>query len=462
MAKKDNKSTVLNSSRTLRAVEAFECIGGDCEDTCCQSWKVSLTKTDYVTWKNLARRQPEEFKLFEKHVPKGGGFFATLEFDKDTGGCPFQDKTGLCRVQSKLGASALPGTCRTFPRVYTLDASSLQASASLGCPEYTRHVLASDEATDVVDGRVPDPSATIMKLNSSGDAWHWQRNLPELGELGLSIVKSKSPHATLSERIFVLLMMMRQLDGKGDSPENPLPLPQMSQLVLPYLDDKHRAEVVTQYQQTVVPPSNLALSMVYALFAYRLTMEWEYMSTLWDDIHASYAHVVPAELTVVPGKSLQVEVGSIAPVFEKRRRQLHARAGKQLMQWYERAFCNQFYNGGGAAEESPSAYLGRHVATILMFDFAICSHRAVDELIAGEGPLSAEEYSLLAKHVVDVMHRVGRTILHVGKLTTAMASIMEEQQVDSFALVTALLKDLGSVQSVGSIRLSPLAAAMSR
>lgn len=462
MAKKDNKSPALTSSRTLRAVEKFQCIGGDCEDTCCQSWKVSLTKNDYVTWKNLARRQPEEFKLFEKHVPKGGGFFASLEFDQKTGTCPFHDKSGLCRVQSKLGAEALPGTCRTFPRIYTHDASSLQASASLGCPEYARHVLANDEATDVIDGRVPGSDANIMKLNSAGDAWHWQRCLPEIGELGLSLVKSSNPHATLSERLFVLAMMMRQLDGKGDAPDNALTLPQLSHHVMPFLDAGHRATIVQQYQQMDVPKSNLALSMVYALFAYRLTVEWEYMSTLWDGIHASYQHLVPAELKVVRGKSFEVDVESIAPVFEQRRKLLHARAGKQLMKWYERAFCSQFYNGGAAAEETPSAYMGRHVATILMFDFAICSHRAVDDLIAGEGDLSAEEYRFLSKHVVEVMHRVGRTMLHLGKITTSMASIMEEQQVDTFALVTALLKDLGAEQPLANIRMSPLAVAMSR
>lgn len=460
MAKKKTVAPAAKSCRSLRAVEEFSCIGGDCENTCCQSWKVNLTKRDYVVWHNLAKKHPSEHKLFEQYVIKEDSEYASLVFDEKTGSCPFHGDDGLCRVQKNLGLEALPSTCRTFPKVYNVEKNSIQASASLGCPEYVRNVLADDAATDIVEVGIIPAKTNVMHLASAGDAWHWKRCLPEIGELGLSLVKAANPRASLAERLFVVAMMMSSIEESGNSPSNPLPLPLLSQKVLPFLDEGNRAEIIEGFRELSVPHSNLSLQFVVSMFAYLLTIEWKNSSRFWDGIYASYKEVAPAELKVIPGQSFGVDVDSIAPVFYERRRKLYARAGKDLQRWYARAFSNQFYISSAGSDETPLAYLGRHLLTIMMFDFAICSHEDIDGLLTDSGPLSPEQHLQLQRHVVNIIHRVGRTALHVSHLSSSLATVMQEQQVEAFALVAAMLKDLEDGEGLKPMKLNPVAAMM--
>lgn len=464
MAIKNNKSLASMSCRSLRAVEEFSCIGSDCENNCCHTWRVSLTKKDYVIWRKAARKDPKELELFEKNVPKSksanNSGYANLLLDKDTGRCSFQKECGLCRVHEKFGQEALPSTCRTFPKNYYIDKNIVQASASLGCPEYLRNVMAKESATDVLEVSLPDATAGIHKLSSSGSDWHWQRCLPELGELGLSIIKSSRPHATLSERLFVLTMMLDQIEDLGMSSSQPLTLGLLSQRVSPFLDASGRSKTVQEFRALSVPSNHLSLQFVFSMFAYRLTVGWRDMAPFWDGIYASYKDVAPAEMQYVPGESFGVDVDSIAPVFYQRRNKLHSRAGDDLQLWYGRAFCNQFYNGGGSEDESPLGYLGRHVLTIMMFDFAVCSHEDIDCLLEGEGPLDADEKQQLSQHVVNIVHRICRTLLHVKKIRTSITKMMDEQEIAALPLLATMLKDLESGKKVKEIKLNPIAAMM--
>jgi|GEM_PF-5091263 len=463
MAKKSNSANTVRSCRSLRAVEEFSCIGGDCENTCCQSWKVTLTKSDYVTWRNLAKKEPEQVKLFKEHVPKGAKGdlgYATLAFDKQTGKCPFHNEQGLCGVQSALGAEAIPATCRTFPKMYNIDKSALQVNASLACPEYVRNVLSSDSATDVIEVGMPSAGTQIMNLSSSGKQWHWQRCLPEIGELGLSIVKSNTLDTTLAERLFSVGVMMDQIEDIGSEPSNPMTLQLLSQRISPILDAGARREMAHQFRELDIVDNDLGLQFVVSMYAYRLSVEWKDMAPLWDGIYASYRDAVSLEMQIVPGEYFGVDVEDLAPIFKERKRKLHSRAGKDLQRWYTRAFCNQFFSGGAASEETPVAYLGRHVLTVMMIDFAICSHEDVDALLAGEGPLSEDELALLKKHVVNIIHRVGRTVLHVGHITSSLASVMASQEVPPLAIVTTMLKELDGDRMHKPMQLNPIAAMM--
>lgn len=464
MSKKTRTSQTPASCRSLRAVENFSCIGGECENNCCHSWQVTLNKKDYVVWRNAAKKDPKELELFKANVPKagkaGGKIYATLLLDEETGRCSFQKDCGLCRVHEKFGHEALPATCRTFPKTYNVDQRSVQANASLGCPEYLRNVMAEESATDVIDVSMPSDDTSIHKLGTIGSAWHWHRSLPEIGELGLSLLKSSRSQGSLAERLFVLTMMLDQIDDLGNQASKPLTLALLSQRVSPLLEEAGRRNVINEFRALSVPTSTLALQFVFSMFAYRLTVEWRQMSVFWDGIYASYKHLVPAEMQYVRGEKFGVDVDSIAPTFYQRRNKIHSRAGTELQRWYGRAFCNQFYSGGGSADETPLGYLGRHILTVMMYDFAVCSHEDINPLLEGSGSLTEDERVLLQKHVVNIVHRVSRTMLHVNKIKAALAKIMKEQEIGTLPLLVTLLKDFESGGGATDIRLNPIAAMM--
>ena len=464
MAKNIREGESLKSCRSLRAVENFSCIGSECENNCCHTWRVSLTKKDYVVWRNAVRKDRKELEYFHENVPKtkqsGENEYASLMLDKESGRCSFQKECGLCRVHEKFGPEALPSPCRTFPKTHYVDQTGVQVNASLGCPEYLRHVIAKESATDVLEVKLPKSGARMHKLSTVGSAWHWHRALPEIGELGLSLLKSARPRATLAERLFVLVMMLDQIEDLGNHPTSPLTLELFSQRVAPLLEESGRSNAINEFRGLTVPSSNLSLQFVFSMFAYRLTVEWQDMSLFWDGIYASYRDVAPAEMAYIPGKSFGVDVDSIAPVFYKRRNKIHGRAGGDLQRWYGRAFSNQFFNGGGAADETPLGYLGRHILTIMMFDFAVCSHEDINPLLDGDGPLNEQEKELLSRHVVNIVHRVSRTMLHIDQIKTSLAKVMKDQEVGTLPLLVTMLKDFESGIAMKEIRLNPIAAMM--
>lgn len=463
MAKSKQRASAGGSCRSLRAVQRFRCIGDRCENTCCQTWNVSLTKQDYVGWRNKARKQPQELALFERHVPKGGDFYASIAFDNESGACPFLDGCGLCRVHERLGESALAMTCRTYPKAFTLERDQVLASGSLGCPEYVRTLLASDEAIDVVDAPVPAPNNVVLALESHGQDWHWQRCLPEIAELGLAMLTDRATRASVPERLYVLVAMMLQIGEAGCSAQQPLSLPLLSQRVAPLLDAGGRESVVQQFRQLPPPDPSTGVQLVLRLFAHRLSLEQRDIAPLWDAIYASYADIAaPSGQTQTTTGGFALDIEATTARFLDRRQRLHALAGEQLQRSYLRLFANQFFNGSPRAKESPLGYLARHIVTLSLLDFALCSHRGVDPLLQQNTPLSPSQREQLQAQLVELVTQVGRTLLHTKAFTQATTELLACHAEDPLALLSALLKGLeGGLEEATSAPTAPAAGVAS-
>jgi hypothetical protein len=99
---------------------AFSCKGGDCRNTCCQGWKVSLPMTQYFGLMNLAcepafqERVARSMRLSLTPTPQSYGEFA----HDYRGRCPLLSEDGWCELHAKCGAAALPTVCRQYPRAY--------------------------------------------------------------------------------------------------------------------------------------------------------------------------------------------------------------------------------------------------------------------------------------------------------------------------------------------------------
>lgn len=133
--------------------DRFQCIGPQCEDSCCVGWRVSI---DEPTFQRYQAVEEGPLKvLMQTHVlrtePRAdsclGAEFASVKM-LDSGDCPFLTQERLCRIQSELGEDHLSTTCSNYPRtVHTIDELREQP-LSLSCPEAARLVLLDPKLVD--------------------------------------------------------------------------------------------------------------------------------------------------------------------------------------------------------------------------------------------------------------------------------------------------------------------------
>ena len=123
-------------------LDSFQCIGGECSDTCCRGWQVSIDKQTYKKYRNL--NTSELGNRLSKYICKNkqvnqGEDYAYVQLER--GQCPFLTSTCRCEIQEKVGASYLSKTCRTYPRHVKKIGNDYEMTGVLSCPVIAEQVL---------------------------------------------------------------------------------------------------------------------------------------------------------------------------------------------------------------------------------------------------------------------------------------------------------------------------------
>jgi len=98
--------------------DSFRCKMGACRQSCCQGWPIALSRREYYRVSSLAwpralrRRLDSSICILDAATADR---YAAINPDMQ-GECPLHGADGLCRLQGKGGAEALPQICRLYPR----------------------------------------------------------------------------------------------------------------------------------------------------------------------------------------------------------------------------------------------------------------------------------------------------------------------------------------------------------
>ena len=114
--------------------DEFECLGGDCPQTCCKGWVIPLEREDCIRLKKTGGKLGIRL------------FFATAgwtraKFNADSATCPFHDNDGLCRIQKEKGHETIPWACQSYPRFYRNYGEFEECSLDLSCIAAVRMML---------------------------------------------------------------------------------------------------------------------------------------------------------------------------------------------------------------------------------------------------------------------------------------------------------------------------------
>jgi len=136
--------------KTMASFANFSCLGGECEDTCCQNWEVKIDRQHYDLLKNSMLANANETKTFEQNIylntrPIVSDHDYAFIRMTENGYCSMLDQQGLCSIQAKYGEVVLGDVCTMFPRVISRAGDTIELSGALSCPEVTRRCIDDEE-----------------------------------------------------------------------------------------------------------------------------------------------------------------------------------------------------------------------------------------------------------------------------------------------------------------------------
>ncbi|XQW85625.1 flagellin lysine-N-methylase [Thalassotalea piscium] len=201
---------------TPNFVSEFSCIGPECADTCCGSWKVNVDKKAFKNLKkneNIIIRQlaNENLSLTRESTNTWGEINL-----KDDGYCPFLDTTGWCEIHKQIGAEALPKTCQNYPKTFLMFGDQIEASISISCPTAAEGVLLTPSAFTFKQNEKTPQSLNHLTLGGYTDetlpAW-----MPILRDFCFSVILFDQ--IPLEHRLFSLGMALKQGEKHLDDPK---------------------------------------------------------------------------------------------------------------------------------------------------------------------------------------------------------------------------------------------------
>ncbi|MDT8336439.1 MAG: flagellin lysine-N-methylase [Candidatus Izemoplasmatales bacterium] len=124
----------------------FTCKGGDCRDSCCKEWKVTIPMNQYFLLHGLYCNKKVKDKIDRTFRPV---FKPTNEryaeiVHTQNGDCPLHKENGYCLLHETCGEEVLPWVCRYYPRGPRLDYQN-EASCANSCEKTLELLFADDE-----------------------------------------------------------------------------------------------------------------------------------------------------------------------------------------------------------------------------------------------------------------------------------------------------------------------------
>ncbi len=185
----------------------FECIAGDCPDSCCQGWEVDADIDSLEYYKTLSG----DIKQRIDSVLDKDEFGNTIFRLTDRKRCPFLNDSNLCDMHIAIGGEHTPFTCRTFPRFINDFGSTREMGLSFSCPVASDMMWNLEGEIDFETTLNSDPPS----LNDIDAELYFY--LIKARNKVYQIVKNKE--LPLNERIIQLLEYAQELQNDIDSYE---------------------------------------------------------------------------------------------------------------------------------------------------------------------------------------------------------------------------------------------------
>jgi lysine-N-methylase len=194
--------------------KAFQCIGSECEDTCCHGFAVAIDKATYQRYEASPEFQPvleTHFVRIERNANDAA--YARIQLTASYN-CPFLTSERMCGIQQEHGSEYLSEICASYPRATRRIDGLIEKALHLSCPEAARLVLLNPRLMQE-DSGISSHGSPYFRLLRADEQPRLANGNPhqylwEIRRLTLLLLQDRS--YPLWQRLFVLGLFCKRLN----------------------------------------------------------------------------------------------------------------------------------------------------------------------------------------------------------------------------------------------------------
>jgi lysine-N-methylase len=399
---------------TARYLTRFRCLGGACEDTCCQGWQIPIDRRQYAILEEAMRAQPAELEAgveLEPAAARSEQQHAHLRMTA-SGACSFLSAEKLCTIQLRHGQRALPAVCATYPRLVARAGPRLEVWGSLSCPELARQCLLPEDAVDVVAAPPEvtprwEPARVLPDEPSPYD-----RHLDDVRAAGLALLALRQ--YPVSTRLFLLAYLGKETVGFFRKDAAAVDSPQLAAVIA----QVQAPGTVARWHQELgaLPrPRALTANLVGQLVATQDQVQVASFRRLVTDVLAGYGAPGPAALWAE---------------HARRRDRWEALAPGRLDRYFENYARNFWLREWHTTAIDLLAHARRLLVRVAVLRFLLVGHPALAQV---EALADEQRRERLDAAAVEVFYKFSRAVEHQGSFLERIAATVVEEGLQTFA-----------------------------
>lgn len=179
----------------------YECIGGECPETCCGGWNIVIDDKSYEKYNDL--QEPDRTWVLEKMEKTDGCYKMIL--DDNTGRCKFLNDEGWCLLYRNISPDMLCDTCKTFPRWAHIYYDLYVLTASIACPVVAKNIV---NKKDPIQFRFMEDEEKINLSNPN-----WERYNEVINGFVNTVDILQDRRFTIGTRLYLALEVAREIQN---------------------------------------------------------------------------------------------------------------------------------------------------------------------------------------------------------------------------------------------------------
>ena len=416
----------------------FACLGGDCEDTCCQKWDINLDKQHYEMLLNKVNTNPQDQALFDSNIRLHGSNhssetnYAYIKLN-DSGYCPFLNNNSLCQLHAHYGVEPLSSICAFFPRVLSEQDDMVEMTGALSCPEVVRLCLFSSNEDQVMReldyDKLPRPEYPVSrKIESSTDSY--LARFDDVRAQMIDIINDSN--YSFEARLYFLANFSNRLASfYHQDCENSLRVDEEIKRIQNEDIKKQLDDYFFKFSNT----EPIAIIVIQAILQLRIQHEGQdKLSKLAKQILESY------RLSYEKSEDFDVYGDNVPPdqlalLFQQRWDQINAKYGVRLEECFTRYVLNCLQRAWFISLPDPFVFIHMLTIRVAILRFLITSHPDMLSLLEDD-----ESVMTFDQKIVEIIYLYARSIDHNLAFLHVVFQALSEQQMMSFDYSMALIK----------------------
>lgn len=177
----------------------FNCIGGECSDTCCAGWGILVDEPTYRKYQQLDKDTREW--LCGNIIRNKNGSYEIVK--GEDGRCPFLNEKNLCDIILRKSDEFISMTCQTYPRKTQRYNDTMFCTVSVSCPEV---------AKAIINHHTPLEFIFFEDKVEEREAKDWELHNALINGLVASVEILQDENLLLGKKYLLLLLLTEELE----------------------------------------------------------------------------------------------------------------------------------------------------------------------------------------------------------------------------------------------------------